>query len=230
MGKPRIIDPDQVVLIWVTRGIEYFFLSFRVSEMDRHSRFDQFLNAMGLEMICKGYLLAVYRTEYEGLVEKKAKERINELAKNWGHDVQKLIKIIKRNIGEEKIQPFLEKEFRGFEPTIDLHRKNKNLSKTVLSGIESAYLECRYPVPQPFYKDKQFKVIGVEDAYFDPLCSSDIHRFCYEFCRLILTDLKENFGLCIPRWWFNQKITGNKGRRFGNLLFDLRKKYFLSRN
>jgi len=230
MSKSEIIDPDLVVLIWVTRAIEYFFLSFRISEMDKYSRFDQFLNAMGLEMICKGYLLAVHRAKYKGLVEKKANEKINELAKQWGHDVKKLIKNIKKNIGKEKIQPFLEKEFRGFEQKKDSRQKIKNLSKTVLSGIEAAYSECRYPVPQPFYKDKRFKVIGVENAYFDPLYSSDIDRFCYEFCRAILTDLKENFEICIPRSWFNQKIAGNKGRRFGNLLFDSKKRYFLSTN
>jgi hypothetical protein len=181
---------------------------------------------MGLEMICKGYLLAVHRAEWEGLVENKAKEEINKLAIKWGHDVKKLIKKIKGNIGKEKIQPFLEREFSGFEQKIELRQKNKNHSKTVLSGIEAAYLESRYPVPQPFYKDEMFQVRGVENAYFDPLCSSDIHRFCYEFCRVILTDLKENFGVCIPRSWFKQKIIGDKGRRFGNLLFDGRKKIF----
>ncbi len=221
MEKSQIIDHDLVVKIWLTRGIECFFLSFRVSEMDRNLGFDQFLNAMGLEMICKGYLLAIHREKYKGLVEKEANEKINELAKHWGHDVKKLIKKIKKNIGEEKIQPFLEREFKGFE------QKNKNLSKTVLSGIEAAYLECRYPVPQPFYKDKGFKVTGVENAFFDPLCSSDIHRFCYEFCRVILTDLKEIFGIGIPESWWNQKITDDAGRRFENLFFNSKKEDFI---
>ena len=49
MKQSELIDPDWVVLTWVTRGIECFFLSFRVSEMNRHSGFDQFLNAMGIE-------------------------------------------------------------------------------------------------------------------------------------------------------------------------------------
>jgi len=56
MGQSKLIDPDLVVLIWVTRGIEDFFLSFRMSEIVGHSRYDPFLNAMGFEMVCKGYL------------------------------------------------------------------------------------------------------------------------------------------------------------------------------
>ena len=79
-----MIDPDWVALTWVTRGIECFFLSFRVSEMNRHSGFDQFLNAMGLELICKGYLLAVHRAEYKDLREKEAKETINCFSKRLG--------------------------------------------------------------------------------------------------------------------------------------------------
>jgi len=185
---------------------------------------------MGLEMICKGYLLAVHRAEYKDLVEKKANETINLLAKKWGHEVKKLIRNIKSHIGKEKIQPFLEKEFRGFGQKKDPCRKNKKPSKTVLSAIEAAYLECRYPVPHSFCNDNLFKVNGFEDAYFDPLYSSDIPKFCYELCKVIFTDLKENFGICIPKSWFNQKITGDKGRRFGNLLFESREKYFLSTN
>ncbi len=230
MEQIKIIDPDRIVLTWVTRGIEYFFLSFKLREMDRHSSFDQFLNAMGLEMICKGYLLAVHRAEYEGLSEKKSQERINVLARGWGHKVSNLIESIKGNIGKEKIQPFLEREFSGFEQKQDPVNKSINLSGTVLFGIEAAYLESRYPVPQPFYKDKHFKVDGVEDAYFDPLCSSDIPNFCYDFCRVILIDLKESFGICLPISWFNQKISGGEGKRFGNLLFDSRKQDFISEN
>ena len=32
MEQSELLDPDQIVLIWVTRGIEDFFLSFRMSE------------------------------------------------------------------------------------------------------------------------------------------------------------------------------------------------------
>ena len=230
MKQSELIDPDWVVLTWVTRGIEWFFFSFRVSEMDRHSGFDQFLNAMGLELICKGYLLAVHRAEYKDLREKEAKEKVNSLARNWGHNLRNLIKEIKNNIGNETIQPFLEKEFRGFKQKENPHQKNKDLPRTVLSGIEAAYLESRYPVPHPFYKDKLFSVDGIEDAYFDPLCSSDIPQFCYEFCRVILTDLKEKYDICLPISWFNQKMPGDEGERFGNLLFGARKKDFFLEN
>lgn len=230
MKHSKLLDPDWVVLLWITRRIEYFFLSFRVREMDRHSDFDQFLNAMGLELICKGYLLAVHRAEYKALGEKQAKEKINSLAKKWSHKVGDLIEKIKESIGNEKIQPFLEKEFSTFEQKKDSSLKEKDPSRTVLSGIEAAYLESRYPVPQRFYEDKLFSVDGIEDAYFDPLCSSDIPQFCSEFGKVILIDLKEKFGICLPNTWFNKTISGDEGERFENLFFGPRKQDYISVN
>jgi hypothetical protein len=56
MGQSQLINKNLVVLRWLTMRIEDFFLSFRVREIDKHSRYVPFLNAMGFEMVCKGYL------------------------------------------------------------------------------------------------------------------------------------------------------------------------------
>jgi len=209
MGQSKLIDPDLVVLIWVTMGIEDFFFSFRMSEKVGHSRYGPFINAMGFEMVCKGYLLATKRSEYEGLGDRQAKIKVNKLAKDMNHKVTDLVEEIKESIGQDKVQPLLDKKYNGYT------------GSKILKAIEAAYSECRYPVPTPFYEgDKDFKVPGLKNAYFDPVYSSGLHRFCYEFCRLILSDLKSNFGITIPESWLKQKITGDEGRRFGNLLFE----------
>lgn len=214
MDQSELIDPDWVVRVWVTTGIEDFFLSFRMSESIGHSRYDQFLNAMGLELVCKGYLLTVKRPEYEGLVETQAREKVYKLAKSMDHKIAVLVEDISKIIGHDKVQSVLNKKYGGFTGSQNLE------------AIEAAYLECRYPIaPNPFYKN--FPLKGLKDTYEDPVYSSGLHGFCYEFCRLILHDLKSRFGIGIPKSWWNQKIKDDAGRRFGNLLFDSRKENFL---
>jgi len=132
------------------------------------------------------------------------------------HKVKGLIKEIKKNIEKNKLQQLLDKKYDGFK------------GSQFLRAIEAAYLECRYPVPNPFYEQFPFK--GLKDAYEDPVYSSGLYKFCYEFCRLILSDLKAKFGIGIPASWLKQKITGDEGQRFGNLFFGSRKEDFISQN
>lgn len=212
MGQSKLIDADWVVLVWVTTGIEDFFLSFRMSESVGHSRYDPFINVMGLELVCKGYLLAFKRSEYGGLGETQARKKVEKLAKKMGHKIGDLVDEISKIIGPDKVQPILDKNYDGFT------------GSQVLNAIEAGYFECRYPFsPNPLYK--KFPVKG--GFYQDPVYSSGLHKFCYKFCRLILTDLKTKFGIGIPGDWWNQKMTGDAGKRFGNLYFDSRKEDFL---
>lgn len=225
MDKSELIDVNSVVLDWLTMGIEDFFLSFRVGELDKFSRHEPFLNAMGLEMFCKGYLLAVKRTEYENLAVEEAKIKVNDLAKKMGHKVGALVKEIKKNIGQNEIQSLLVKKYDVIDRNISL------TGCLILQAIEASYLECRYPVPNPFYRKYPVsKLIGVHDAYCDPINSSGLKEFCYELGRVILTDLNANFGIGIPGSWWNQHIVGDEGRRFENLFFNSRREEFITKN
>jgi hypothetical protein len=190
-----------------------------MSESIGHSRYDPFINAMGLEMVCKGYLLALKRSEYEGWGETQAREKVNKLAKEMGHKVTDVVQEIGENIGQDKVQLLLDKKYDVIDENVDL------TGSIILQAIEAAYLECRYPVPNPFYRE--FPVFSLKDAYWDPLYSSGLPEFCYEFCRIILTDLKAKFGIEIPKSWWNQKIRDDAGQRFGNLFFGSRKEDFI---
>jgi len=84
------LDKNTVVLAWLLRGIEDFFVAF--SKFDESfSRYRQLLNAMGFEMVCKAYLLAIKACEFEGHEEKQALARIDKTAKTFGHDLKRLI-------------------------------------------------------------------------------------------------------------------------------------------
>ena len=212
MVKSEFIDVNSVVLDWLTMGIEDFFLSFRVGELDKFSRHKPFLNAMGLEMFCKGYLLAVKRREFEGLAIEEAKGKVNDLAKEMRHKVGFLVEEIKDYIGQGKVQLMLDKKYDVIDENVGL------TGAIILEAIEKSYLECRYPVPKPFYrKFPVSKLKGSYKAYWDTVNSSGLHEFCYELGREILTDLKAKFDIEIPQSWWNQHIVGDEGRRFENI-------------
>jgi len=166
-------------------------------------------------MVCKGYLLATKRSEYEGLGKTQAREKVNKLAKGMSHKIAALVAEISKNIGQNKAQSLLEKNYSGFTGSV------------LLEAIRAAYFECRYPLaPNPFYE--KFPFAGLRGFYEDPVYSSGLHQFCYEFCRLILSNLKSKFGIRIPESWLNEKISGDEGQRFVNLFFDSRKQDFIS--
>jgi hypothetical protein len=201
MAEP--LDRKIVVHTWFLRGIECFFFSFKIEEP--FSLFRPFFNAMGFEMVCKAFLLAAKASQYEGLDRKQAIATIDELAKDWGHDVCKLTEDIQKIIGEEKIQALLKKNYDGFT------------GSQFLEVIKSAYFECRYPIPNPIHE--QFPIEGKEGFYWEPLYSSGLHKFCYAFCRELLISLELYFNITIPKFLLDEKVTGEAGIRFCNLFF-----------
>ena len=92
--------------------------------------------------------------------------------------------------------------------------------------MESAYFECRYPVPNPIHE--RFPVEGHLDMYWEPLCSSGLGKFCFAFTRKIITYLKKNFNIVIPKTEFDKIITGEAGVRFCNLFLENTADDFLS--
>jgi hypothetical protein len=104
-----------------------------------------------------------------------------------------------------------------------------SLARIFWKLLGAAYFECRYPLlPNPFYE--KFPVPGLRDFYEDPVYSSGLHQFCYDFCRLILWELKSMFGIGIPESWVNEKMSGDEGERFGNLFFGSSKQDYISAN
>jgi hypothetical protein len=197
------LDQEEVVLTWLMRGIEDLFMSFKIDSS--FSRYSAFLNAMGFEMICKAFLLTTKNDKYEGVEINQAIRKIDKLARNMGHKVSKLVEQIKAMIGDGKIQPLLDRSYDSFT------------GSQFLEVIESAYLECRYPVPNPIHE--KFPIDGKDQMFWDPLFSSGLHKFCYAFCRELLTVLKNDFSITISKSRLEERVTGKEGERFCNLLF-----------
>jgi hypothetical protein len=88
----------------------------------------------------------------------------------------------------------------------------------LLRVIERAYFECRYPIPNPIHK--QFPIEGKDNMFWSPLDSSGLHKFCYAFCREVLTALKSAFGITISKSLLSDRVSGEASDRFCNLLFQ----------
>jgi hypothetical protein len=174
---------------------------------------------MGVEKICKGFLLFHNDSVYEQLSEQCARQRIEEeLRTRWSHSLKKMLKDIGAIIGQDRMNEVLSTRFDGFT------------GKQFRNVVERGYMESRYPTANPIYR--QFPVknnsAGGPKLFLDPLGSSGLHKFAYRLSQEILLHLKgvENFSdLKISV----EKLLGveETGRRFTNLFFkgDV-KKYF----
>jgi hypothetical protein len=147
------LDKNTVVLAWLLRGIEDFFVAF--SKFDESfSRYRQLLNAMGFEMVCKAYVLAIKASEFEGQEEKQVLARIDKIARTFGHDLRHLINEIGKSLGTEHVDELLRKKYDGFT------------GDQFVDVISAAYFESRYFVSNPIYKN--FPIPEAKGLYWEP--------------------------------------------------------------
>lgn len=206
------IDRNLVVLTWLLRGIEDLFVAF--SKFDESfSRYRPFFNAMGFEMIAKSYILAMCPKEYEGLQKKQAIFKIDELGRKYGHDPKKLIELLSASIDKELIDKILNSNYDGFA------------GYQFLDVIKAAYLESRYPVPNPIHE--KFPNPKYKNSYWDPLFSSGLEKFCFAFSREIILSLKNQFGIYLTKSKLQERVYGEAATRFCNLFFEGRMNDFV---
>jgi hypothetical protein len=199
------LDRNLVVLTWLLSGIEDLFMAF--SKFDQpFSRYRPFLNAMGFEMIAKAYIFSLCPNEYENLPERKAKARIDELGRKYGHDPKRLIELIEYSLGKEEIDKLLDDNFDGFS------------GRQFLDVIKAAYFQSRYPVPKPIHEE--FPHPECEKLFWDPLFSSGLEKFCFAFARTIILSLRYQFGITLSTSNLQERVFGEAATRFYNLLFE----------
>ena len=197
------LSKEIVVLTWFFRGLEDLFLAFRIESPFRH---EPYFNTMGFEMISKSYLLAVNANIYENIEKNLAIRKIDQIAKGWRHNFEIIVNEIKKDIGNIKFSDILNKDYDGYT------------GNDFVKVMEAAYLECRYPVPNPIHE--KFPIDGEPDMYWEPLCSSGLRKFCFEFTQNIMINLKEKYNIIIPRNEYDEIITGEAGIRFCNLFLN----------
>jgi hypothetical protein len=198
---------QEVVLTWTFRAIEDFFFAF---QHEYPCRFGPFFEAMGLEMILKSYFLAEQASKFEGLPEKEQKFKINKIAKGLGHNLDDLIERADKSISAAGLKELLAQDFDGYT------------GKQMLEALEAAYIECRYPVPDPLHRkhplcDRDGRQI--KGSYRDPIYSSGTAKFAYAVARIVLGLIRKEHGVALDRQYLRQLLARDDGRRFCNLFF-----------
>lgn len=205
---------EDVVLTWLKRSISDFFFAFKVG--GSFVRYEPFFNYMGLELICKSYLLGCRAADYEGLPLKKALSKVDQIAKKeLAHKLSTVIQDIQQRKPSGNITQLLSEDFDGFSGT--------DFVKT----LESVYLECRYPVPEPV--SKQFPIPGQKGMFRDPVYSSGLAKFCYATAREILTYISDDFSIKVPQTFLRGLKPRKKYRRFQRLFFKGQMKKLVGR-
>lgn len=198
------MNRNDVVREWVRSGIIDFYLYFELDEKWYH--YNAFFLHQGLEKLCKAYLLGERASEYEGLRnEKVVRRKVEDMAKQMGHDLNSMLKVMKRKnlITKENFK-------LGKEP-------RPNAIKVLLHGYE----QCRYPLPvEPVHT--KYPVKGKAGFYNDILASSNLRKAVYPIARQILERIQSDFSIDIPKRkaTYNNKIDDKQWERFCRLFFE----------
>ncbi len=206
------LNKEIVVQTWFFHGLEDIFFAFQI---DSPFRYEPFFHTMGFEMICKAYLLAKESNKYKNIGREQAIQKINKLAKKWGHNIEKMVNEIKNDINNSDFSAVLSVNYDSFT------------GNRFIKVMEAAYLECRYPVPKHIHEE--FSIDGQPNLHWEPLCSSGLEKFCFAFTRKIIIYLKERFNIPIPKNEFDKIITDEAGIRFCNLFLKDIPKDFLNK-
>jgi hypothetical protein len=199
------ITSEEVVGTWYMRAIGEFFWAFKVGDEDFFSMHKAFHLSMGFELACKAYLLGWEKEKYEGLPFQKGKEIVNTLAKGFNHKYAKIFKSVGKHLGELEIKQLLEKDYLNY------------CGKQIIGVLQDAYLEARYPVPNPSYRKFPMKNGG---GHWNPMQSSALPDFCHDVVRKLSLSMKNEMNLRIPKMHFDSVVYGSDGQRFINVLFE----------
>lgn len=200
---------EEVVRTWARSGIKDFCIVFHIENKFAH--YSTFFCHQGLEKLCKAYLLGTRAAEYESASVSATKNRIDEIARNeCGHDLEEMImklvsfKVLDKSIFKKKYATFGEKDITG---------------KNIIRILEKAYLECRYPVPNPVHRNYPIKTKGQIKIFDSPIGSTKLRTFAYETGLEIIEKIGQDFNLVISRDKFSSSIDDGDWIRFRRIFF-----------
>lgn len=201
------MDKETVVVTWVKSGIKDFYLSFELES--QWQRYSLFFCHQGLEKICKAYYLGKCSLLWERLNDESALKKINKVTKILGHDIPCFVKCM---------------QSRGVLPTYPTIRPYSE--KDLLDGIQAAYIEARYPVPNPFHltRDQQgkerFLISSAHNQmYHDLLGETAPLKYARSMAKALLKRIESDFSVRIPESKISAKISNDNWNRFTNLFF-----------
>jgi hypothetical protein len=210
MNRRKVLTKEIVILTWLQRGIEDFFFAFKAQ--GSFVRYSPFFNYMGLELICKSYLLGTRAGDYENQPFQNGLVKVDSIArKAFGHNLSDIISEIQRRKLSGGIGKLLSRKFDGFS------------GADFIKILESAYLECRYPIPDRSYR--RFPIQGKKGVFNDPVYSSGLPKFCYAVAIEILGYIRDDFAIEVPQSFLERLRPMTTNRRFLTLFFGDQRRY-----
>ncbi len=199
------MDRDRVTKAWVWSSLEDLHFAFLIS-FEPHRPYSIFNKILALEKILKALLLYYSGRLYENLNEKQSEEKIENLAKGYGHKIKEMLEKASNHFGKQSLDNLKKSDFDGFT------------GSEMIKAVEAGYMESRYPTLKPIYE--QFKIKDV-DIYRDPLGSSGVTKFVYDVNQLILLHLKPKLNMNSVKERFMQTYGHmEETPRFINLAFE----------
>jgi hypothetical protein len=152
--------------IWVYRGLYDLFLGFETEDpvFEDHAVFHEIL---GMEKFLKAALLFTRHAEYEALPDSDAKQKLNKLAQNLGHNFKRMFEDLSQLIPAD-VENLRTRNWGG-----------SFKGDALIDALSAGYMETRYPVPQS--ASERFP-IGDAGFLHDPFGSSSTTEFIYATC------------------------------------------------
>jgi len=199
------MKPDIVAKTWISWGISDLYFGFDTDD-PIFSDYALFFEIMGLEKFLKAVHLYNCGAEYKDLSDPEAKAYVDRIAITLGHDIKKIIKKVKDDIGIAKIERVKKANFDGYK------------GSDLIRVVNAAYIESRYPIPNAIYKTFPLKRKGF---YLNPLSSSGITKFIYALCNLSYRRLAEHINFSDVLDCFKKKFGQRESfPRFNNLFWE----------
>jgi len=188
------MDSKHTAETWLFYGVCDLYFSFHTEDwtFDYHSAFS---GIMALEKHLKGALLLHRGSEYSSLEESKAKRKVQSIAKEYGHDFEKMISSCNEYFGNDTLGGLVRQNYDGY--------KGSELVKV----LRDSYMETRYPTTSQV--SSSFPVDVKEGIYHNPLSSSGLHHFIFAICEFIVATLSSAIDI--------KKLLNNVTQQYNHL-------------
>ncbi len=203
MSKKLVVE--SVVKDWVSHGIKDFYISFEFEDVNKWNEYSTFFCHQGLEKICKAYLLATRAKKYENRSEKNALDIVNKIARDFGHDLRKLFGLL-----------CLENVLSAS----DIRQKYQGYTGDELIDIlKKAYIESRYPVPNPIYKKYPVANRANYKMYSYTIGETAPINYARNVALTVLKKIESDFSITISKNKISSKIADKRWQRFCSIFF-----------
>ena len=151
-------------------------------------------------------MLGTMSAEYETLEKSQALAKVNKIASSgdFSHNLGKLMRLLEKKNVLSKIQ--ISKTIEGYS------------GEDLIKILENAYLESRYPVPEPTFRKYPISRGSSSKMYSDPLQETAPIKYAREIASTIVMKIASDFSFPSPPEKLLSHISDKNWARFCRLM------------